>query len=92
MRSKGLSTVLKLIVVALVILATVDLIHLRSQIAERKEEAAALDAAITETQQDIEKLQSDMGALSTDEGIKSVARNQLGLVGEGEIVFRDIGN
>lgn len=92
MRSKGLSTLLRIIIVVLVIIATVDLIRLRGQIAEQKTESGALSEQVTKAQQDIEKIQSDMQALDTDAGKKAVARNQLGLVEEGEIVFRDIGN
>jgi len=91
-RAGKLSILLRFIVLVLVVIATVDLIRIHGQIAQKQAESDTLDASITTVQQDIQKIESNMESLSTDEGIKAVARGQLGLVGDGEMVFRDVGN
>ena len=91
-RAGKLSILLRFIVLVLVVIATVDLIRIHGQISEKQTESDTLDASITSVQQEIQKIESNMESLSTDEGIKAVARGQLGLVGDGEMVFRDVGN
>lgn len=91
-RAGRLSILLRFIVLVLVVIATVDLIRIHGQISEKQTESDTLDASITSVQQEIQKIESNMESLSTDEGIKAVARGQLGLVGDGEMVFRDVGN
>ena len=51
-----------------------------------------LTAAIADTQNENDRLLEDMETLSTDEGIAAIARNELGLVSPGEIVFKEAGN
>ena len=51
-----------------------------------------LTAEAQQLQQDNLDLQERIDNLSTDEGIEEVARNKLGLVRDGEIVFYDNGD
>ena len=51
-----------------------------------------LTSSIASTQQENDRLQNSIDALDTPEGLEQVARDQLGMVSEGEIVFEDVGN
>ena len=77
------SLLVKLVILILVVYATVTLVRLRSQISE---------SSIASTQQENDRLQSSIDALDTPEGLEQVARDQLGMVSEGEIVFEDVGD
>ena len=89
MRFKRSSLLTKLLILVLVVYATVTLVTLQSQVNEKQAQAEALQNTIDATQQ--ENLQA-INALGTDEGVEAVARQKLGLVAKGEIIFYDVGN
>ena len=86
------SLLVKLVILILVVYATVTLVRLRSQINEKDAEVKGLTSSIASTQQENDRLQSSIDALDTPEGLEQVARDQLGMVSEGEIVFEDVGD
>lgn len=92
MRFKRSSLLTKLLILVLVVYATVTLVSLQNQVAEKNAEAEALESSIAATEQENQRLQQAIDALGTDEGVEEVARRKLGLVAEGEIVFYDVGN
>lgn len=92
MRFKRSSLLTKILILVLVVYATVTLVSLQSQVTEKEAEAALLESSIEEAKQDNLRLEQAIDALDTDEGVEDVARQKLGWVSEGEIVFYDIGN
>lgn len=92
MRFKRSSLLTKLLILVLVVYATVTLVSLQSQVAEKNAEAGALESSIAATEQENQRLQKAIDALGTDEGVEEVARRKLGLVSSGEILFIDVGN
>ena len=86
------SLLVKLVILILGVYATVTLVRLRSQINEKDAEVKGLTSSIASTQQENDRLQSSIDALDTPEGLEQVARDQLGMVSEGEIVFEDVGD
>lgn len=92
MRFKKSSLITKLLVLVLVVYATVTLVSLQSQVTEKQAEAEALAAEISAARQENLRLEQSIHDLDTDEGIETVARQKLGLVSRGEIVFYDVGN
>ena len=92
MRFKRSSLVTKVLILVLVVYATVPLVSLQSQVTEKETQAAALQDDITATQQENLRLEQAINALGTDEGVEAVARQKLGLVAPGEILFYDVGN
>ena len=92
MRFKRSSLLTKLLILVLVAYATVTLVSLQSQVTEKETQAAALQDDITATQQENLRLEQAINALGTDEGVEAVARQKLGLVAPGEILFYDVGN
>lgn len=92
MKFKKSSLLIKLVILILVVYATVTLVSLQSQITAKRSEAEALSKNITSAEQENQRLQEAIDNIDTDEGIEEVARNKLGLVAPGEIVFNDVGN
>lgn len=92
MKSGKLSILIKLAILILVVYGTITLVSMRSQISQKQEEAAMLTAAVTAAENENARIQEDIDALDTDEGVEAIARSELGLVGAGEIIFEDVGN
>ena len=92
MRFKRSSLVTKVLILVLVVYATVTLVSLQSHATEKETQPAALQDDITAAQQENLRLEQAINALGTDEGVEAVARQKLGLVAPGEILFYDVGN
>lgn len=85
------SLLVKLVILILVVYATVTLVSLRKQITKKNEQEAILNSSIAATQQENNRIQDSIDALGTDAGVEAVARDKLGMVDEGDIVFYDVG-
>ena len=84
------SLLVKLVILILVVYATVTLVSLRKQITEKTEQEATLTSSIIATKQENNRLEDSIDALGTDEGVEAVARDKLGMVDEGDIIFYDV--
>ena len=84
------SLLVKLILLIVVVYATVTLVSLRRQISAKQAEAAQLTSSITSAEQENSRLNDAIENIDTDAGVEAVAREKLGMVGEGEIVFQDV--
>ena len=92
MRFKRSSLLTKLLILVLVAYATFTLVTLQSQITEKQALAEELQTSIDATNQENLRLEQAINALGTDAGVEAVARQKLGLVAKGEIIFYDVGN
>ena len=92
MRNKVLSTVIKVTALVLVLFAVDTLVSLQGEITRKELQAEALEHDIAAAKQDIQRIQENIDSVSTDEGVRKIARDKLGLVGAGEYVFQDVGN
>lgn len=92
MRFKRSSLLTKILILVMVVYATVTLVSLQNQVAIREAEAARLEAEIEAARQESLRLEQAIETLDTDEGVEAVARQKLGLVSKGEIVYYDVGN
>lgn len=92
MRFKKSSLLTKLLILVMVVYATVTLVSLQNQVTQKRAEAEVLTASIEAARQENLRLEQSINALDTDEGVEAVARQKLGLVSKGEIVFYDVGN
>ena len=92
MRFKRSSLLTKILVLVLVVYATVTLVSLQNQVTIREAEAERLQAEIETARQENLRLEQAIETLDTDEGVETVARQKLGLVSKGEIVYYDVGN
>lgn len=86
------SLLVKLVILILVVYATVTLVSLRQQITEKNSEAATLTGSITAAEQENDRLREAIDNLETDASIEDAAREKLGMVSEGEIIFKNVGN
>ena len=86
------SLITKLVILALAVYATVTLVTIQSQIADKRSQKDALQAEITACRQENERLSDANEAANTAQRVQDIARSKLGLVTEGEIVFYDVGN
>ena len=84
------SLLVKLVILIVVVYATVTLVSLRRQITAKQAEAAQLTSSITSAEQENSRLNDAIENIDTDAGVEAVAREKLGMVGEGEIVFQDV--
>ena len=84
------SLLVKLVILIVVLYATVTLMSLRRQITAKQAEAAQLTSSITSAEQENSRLNDAIENIDTDAGVEAVAREKLGMVGEGEIVFQDV--
>ena len=84
------SLLVKLIILIVVEYATVTLVSLRRQISAKQAEAAQLTSSITSAEQENSRLNDAIETIDTDAGVEAVAREKLGMVAEGEIVFEDV--
>ena len=88
LKFKKSSLLVKLVILIVLVYATVSL---QNQVMQKKEESAALSEQVAQLQQDNNVLQDSIDNLQTSAGIEAIARNKLGLVKDGEIVFYDNG-
>lgn len=86
------SLLVKILVLIIVVYATVTLVTLRGQLTEQKERAALLTSSIAAVHQENSALQDAIASVDTDAGVEAIAREKLGMVSDGEVVFYDISN
>ena len=91
MRLRKSSMLTRLIILALAVYAIVTLLGLQKQISQQNEANAVLREQITATAQENQRLQQAIERVGSREGVEEVARNKLGLVTEGEMIFYNLG-
>ena len=89
---RNLSIFIKVMALVLVLCAVYTPVSLQGKITQQELRAEELQREISSTEQDIQRIQGNIDAVGTDEGVKQIARDKLGLAGSGEIVFQDVGN
>ena len=85
------SLLTKVVVLLVVVSATVILVSQRSQIRSNQAQYQELAGEAAGLQQENQNLRSDIEGLDSDESVKKIARDKLGVVGNGEIIFSDVG-
>ena len=91
MKFRKSSLLSKVIILALIAYATVTLISLRGQIADMQASSERLAESVTSLTEQNLQLADQIANINTIAGVEEAARNKLGLIAEGEIVFYDIG-
>lgn len=91
-RLKRAGIITKIVIVALMVYAIATTISVRSRTAAALEQKATLEKQVTQMAQENAELQYGIDH-SGDEGtIEDIAREKLGLVKPGEIIFYDVGD
>ena len=91
MKFKRSSLMTKIIIVLPAIAAAATLVSLQAQLRERQATAAELEQQVAAASQEKRRMEAAIDAVDTDEGVKAIAREKLGMVESGEIIFYDIG-
>lgn len=86
------SLLTKFVIGLLLVSCTVILVSQRTLIRENQEKKAELTNQAAQLQQENQELEADIAGLGTDESVKEIAREKLGLIGSGEVIFSDIGD
>lgn len=86
------SLLTKLLILLVVISCVVLLVAQQSQRRVNEAAAQALEKQIAELIEENQDLRSDISGLGSDDSVKKIAREELGLVGSGEIIFSDVGD
>ena len=92
MRFKRTSLWLKLAILAVCIFCVASLISTQTEINKRRDAADALQSEIVSKNQQVLQLEEDIDLLNTPDGTRKLARERLGYVEDGEIVFYDNDN
>ncbi len=89
MRFKKTSFLTKLLLLIVAVYAVFTLVRLQDRIQIARQTVSDLEAQVVYAEQDNAQLEQDLKDLDSDRSVKSIARNRLGMVEAGEIVFRD---
>ncbi len=89
MQLKKTSLLTKLLILALAVYAVVTLVNLQGKITEKRLEEARLQQQVAYAEQERMALEQSIAELGTDKSTIKIARERLGMVEEGEIVFFD---
>lgn len=89
MRFKKTSFLTKLLLLIVAVYAVYMLVRLQDRIQVARQTVSDLEAQVVYAEQDNAQLKQDLNDIDSDRSVKSIARNRLGMVEAGEIVFRD---
>lgn len=92
MKLKRSSLLTKIIVILPAVAAVATLVSLQNQLEEREARTAELENQVLAVEQENQRLQEAIDNAGTEEGIQDAARQKLGMVADGEIIFYDIGS
>ncbi len=87
---KKSTTIIGLALTMLAVYAILNLVSLKRDLAEVMEQSMALQAEIQQAQEDGAYLEAQLADVDTDDGIESLAKYRLRLIGSDEKIFRDI--
>ena len=90
MKKKHASLIIKLVIVALVIYAGVNLVTLKKETVATEAKRAELQTQVDDAVQKNEELQYAIDHCSDPDVIEDVARNDIGLVKPGDKIFYDV--
>ncbi len=85
------SHMIKLLVFLVVGSSVFILVSQRAQIRENEAKAQSLSRQVAQVRQENQDLRTDIEALGSDESVRKIARDMLGLVENGEVIFSDVG-
>lgn len=92
MKLKKTPLLAKLLILAVCVFALVSLVSLQGQIRAKRAEAEKLEEQVMYAEQEQKELEEDMAALGSDESVIKIARERLGMVADGEVLFFDSDN
>lgn len=92
MKLKKAPLLTKILILVVCISALVSLVALQGQIREKRTEGDSVEGKLMYAKQEQKELEQDIEEFGSDESIIKIARERLGMVAEGEIIFFDADN
>ena len=89
-KKKRKASLVSLMLVVLIVVAGVELVRVYGRLQEAKNQQETVSQQLLQQQQENEALKSDLDKADDQEFIKGLARDQLGLVEDGERIFYDV--
>lgn len=89
MQLRKTSLLAKLLILAVAIYALFKLVSLQGNVTEMREKEKQLQQQVAYAEQEGLSLQQDIDELGTEKSTIKIARDRLGMVADGEIVFYD---
>ena len=89
-KKKRKASLVSLMLVVLIVVAGVELVRVYGRLQEAKNQQETVSQQLLQQQQENEALKSDLDKADDPEFIKGLARDQLGLVEDGERIFYDV--
>ena len=91
MKLRKASVITKIVIVALMVYAIATMISVRGRTAQAVEAQQSLEKQVAQMAQENAELQYGIEHSADDSTIEDIAREKLGLVKPGEIIFYDVG-
>ena len=88
-KNRKMHIIAGIVAIALILYASVTLISIKAHTQRAQEQKAALEQKIDEVTEENKHLQYQLEHSEGDDTIKDIAREKLGLVEPGEIIFYD---
>lgn len=92
MKVKKTGVVTKIVIVALIVYAVVNLISVRGKTAQAQQQKTELQQKVTQMAEANAEMQYGIDHSKDDQTIEDIAREKLGLVKPGEVIFYDTGD
>lgn len=92
MKLKKTPLLAKLLILAVCVFGLVSLVSLQGQILEKRAKIAELEEQVMYEEQEQKELEEDIRTFGSNASIIKIARERLGMVADGEIVFYDSDN
>lgn len=92
MKIKRASLVIKIVIVAIILYAGINLVTTKTQVSEARERRDALQIEVDNTMKTNLELEYAINHSDDEETLEDIARNKLGLVEPGEKIFYDVSN
>jgi len=92
MKLKKSSLIVKLIVLAIAVYATITLVSMQSNILTADARKSELQSKVGAARVENQKLQNEIDEYSLQDNTEKIAREKLGLVSQGEILIYDTSN
>lgn len=86
------SLLTKILILLILVGTTATLVSQRARVRANEAAYQALSEEAARQYQENQALQKDIDALGTDDSVRKIARDELGLVENGEIIFYDAGD
>ena len=90
MKFKRSGIVIKIVILALIVYATISLVTTKGKISQALADQQQLQKQVDEAMQENAGLKYDIDHAEDDETIEEIARSKLGLVKPGEKIFFDV--